>query len=106
MNYKPEYLYLTTTGWKSGQPHEIEIWYVTQAGRYYVVAERGEQAHFVQNIRHNPTVSFYVAGARHAGQGRMVDPTAEPERAAAVRALMDAKYNWSEGVIVELTATP
>ena len=38
-------LYLTTTGWKSGRPHEIEIWYTEWEGRYYVVAERGGQAH-------------------------------------------------------------
>jgi hypothetical protein len=31
-----------------------------------------------------------------------VDPAQEPELAQAVSALMDAKYNWSEGLIVQL----
>jgi hypothetical protein len=26
------YLYLTTTGWKSGRPHEIEIWFTELMG--------------------------------------------------------------------------
>lgn len=104
MIYKPGFLYLTTTGWKSGQPHEIEIWYVTHAGRHYLVAETGERAHWVRNIRHHAALSFHVEGARYGGQGRIVDPASEPELAAVVRALMHAKYNWSAGVIVELVA--
>lgn len=102
MIYKPEFLYLTTTGWKTGQPHEIEIWYVTHHGRFYLVAESGEKTHWVRNIRHSPTVSFYAEGGQHSGQGRVVDPNSESELAGAVRTLMDAKYDWSEGVIVEL----
>jgi hypothetical protein len=37
------------------------------------------------------------------GTGRIVDATAEPDLAAAVSALMDTKYDWSDGLIIELT---
>jgi deazaflavin-dependent oxidoreductase (nitroreductase family) len=104
-SYKPEFLYLTTTGHKTGNPHEIEIWYVPYNGRYYLVAERREKTHWVQNIRHNPAISFHVEGQTHPGTGRLIDPAAEPELAAAVSKLMDAKYNWSSGLIVELTSS-
>lgn len=96
------FLYLTTTGWKTGRAHRIEIWWVYHAGRYYLVAESGERAHWVQNIRRNPAVAFQVGGVRFTGSGRAVDRAAEPELAAAVAALMDAKYAWSNGLIVEL----
>ncbi len=98
-----EFLYLTTTGWKTGRPHEIEIWFVSYGGRYYVVSEMGERAHWVQNIRHNPALHFRVGGRTFQGTGRAIDRQAEPELAAAVSALMDAKYDWSDGLIVELT---
>jgi deazaflavin-dependent oxidoreductase (nitroreductase family) len=98
-----EYLYLTTTGWKSGKPHEIEIWYVAHGGRYYIVSEHREHSHWVQNIAHHPSVTFRVEGETFKGRGRAVDPAQEPELAAAVAALMDAKYDWSDGLIVELT---
>lgn len=98
-----QYLYLTTTGWKSGRAHEIEIWYVSHAGRYYLVAETGERAHWVQNIRRHPAITFRVGAATFTGTGRIVDRAAEPERAAAVTARMDDKYGWSDGLIVELT---
>jgi len=103
--YKPEFLYLTTIGHKTGNPHEIEIWYVPYVGRYYLVAEGRERSHWVQNIDHNPTVSFYVEGLTYQGTGRAVDSASEPELAEAVSKLMDAKYNWSNGLIVELSPT-
>jgi deazaflavin-dependent oxidoreductase (nitroreductase family) len=97
-----QFLYLTTTGWKSGQPHEIEIWYVGHDGCYYLVSEMREQSHWVKNIRHNPAITFRVGAQSFKGTGRAVDPATEPELAAAVSALMDAKYEWSKGLIVEL----
>lgn len=100
---EPLYLYLTTTGWRSGSPHMIEIWFVAHGGRYYLVSEKREGSHWVQNIRRTPAVTFHVGDKTFAGSGRIVDPAQEPELAAAVRALMDAKYEWSDGLIVELT---
>jgi deazaflavin-dependent oxidoreductase (nitroreductase family) len=104
-NQQTPYLYLTTIGRKSGKPHQIEIWFVERAGRYYMVNEGGS-GDWVKNIRSIPTVTFSI-GTRNDepidGTGRVVDPAAEPELAAAVKALMDAKYQWSDGIIVELT---
>lgn len=99
---QPQYLYLTTTGWKSGAAHEIEIWFVEHAGRYYLVSEKRERSHWVQNIRHNPAVTFRVGERAFAGTGRVVEPSAEPELAAQVARLMDSKYGWSDGLMVEL----
>ena len=103
-NTEPPYLYLTTTGRKSGKPHQIEIWFVQHDGRYYLVNGDGS-GDWVANIRSIPAVTFSV-GTRHDepmdGTGRVVVSAAEPELAAAVKALMDAKYQWSDGLIVEL----
>jgi len=101
--YNPEFLYLTTTGWKSGKPHEIEIWFVEHEGRYYLVSEHREQSHWVKNILHNPKISFWVERQTYQGSGRAIDPQREPELAAEVSTKMDAKYGWSEGLIVELS---
>ncbi|MCC6893761.1 MAG: nitroreductase family deazaflavin-dependent oxidoreductase [Anaerolineae bacterium] len=103
--YNPEYLYLTTTGWKSGSPHEIEIWYVPHGSCYYLVSGGGDKAHWVKNIRHNPRIAFWVLGQRYEGSARVVDRQTEPELAGSVAGLMQAKYNWSDGWIIELCAT-
>lgn len=100
--YNPEFLYLTTTGWKSGAAHEIEIWYVAYKGCCYLCAERRERTHWVQNIQHEPRVSFWVTHTLHNGQARVITPSSDPETHAAISRLFDQKYNWSDGLMVEV----
>ncbi len=101
---KPQFLYLTTLGWKSGKEHRIEIWFVEYNERYYIISERLEGAHWVQNIKHNPTVSFSINDNRiFKGSARIVDQEKESALSAEVSKLMNTKYKWSEGLIVELT---
>jgi deazaflavin-dependent oxidoreductase (nitroreductase family) len=105
------FLYLTTTGRKSGEPRRIEIWYVERGGRHYMISERRGESHWVKNIQHDPAVTFSVGTRADPGAalpptratGRTVDDREEPELANAVRALMSAKYGWSDGLIVELS---
>lgn len=94
-----EFLYLTTIGRNSGKSHEIEIWFVEHEGCYYLVSEKRDTADWVKNIQHNPAITFRVGQQQFTGTGR---PVTEPELVQAVSAKMDAKYEWSEGLIVEL----
>ena len=102
---EPQFLYLTTIGRRTNQPRTIEIWFVSYNGNYYLVAENRERAHWVQNILHNPIITLRI-GDRTApelsGVGRSIDPAHEPELANEVARRMDVKYNWSDGLIVEL----
>lgn len=100
---EPQYLYLTTTGWKTGQPHEIEIWFVLYQNAHYLCSEKRDKSHWVQNIQHHPTVIFRVGNQTMNGRGRVV-PSTEVELLNTVRGLFDTKYNWSDGLMVELNA--
>lgn len=93
---------MTTHGWKSGKEHIIEIWFVEHNKRYYIISERLEGAHWVQNIKHNATVSFSINDRIFKGNARIVDQEKEPALALEVSKLMDSKYKWSQGLIVEL----
>ena len=94
---------MTTLGWKTGKQHRIEIWFVEYNGRYYIISERLDSAHWVQNIKHNPVVSFSVNDkVIIKGNARIVDQAKESALSAEVSKLMDTKYNWSQGLIVEL----
>lgn len=99
---KPQFLYLTTHGWKSGNEHRIEIWFVEHNKRYFIISERVDSAHWVQNIKHNATVSFSINDKVFKGNARIVDQEEEPALSAEVLKLMDTKYKWSQGLIVEL----
>jgi deazaflavin-dependent oxidoreductase (nitroreductase family) len=100
---QPQFLYLTTKGWKTGRDHKIEIWFVSYADRYYIVSEHKEKAHWVENIMHQPKVMFTVNSKSFEGTGRAVDKLAEHKLTKHISSLMDTKYGWGDGLIVELT---
>ncbi len=79
----------------------IEIWFVEHKKKYYIMSEGREHAHWVQNIIHDPAVSFSVGGKSFAGAGRVVDDGKEP-MAAEIKKLMKSKYKWDSGLVVEL----
>ncbi len=97
-----EFLYLTTTGRTSGQPREIEIWFTERDGRYYLIAEHGERAHWVRNLRRDPRVQVRVGGRGFPARARVVDRRAEPALWRAARERSAAKYGWGDGLVVEL----
>ena len=96
-----------TTGHRSGQSHAIEIWYVEHEGCYYIVSEKREAAHWVRNIRAEPAVGFSL-GYSWDDRGAAVDGKAffpaDADVIAAIKAKMDAKYGWSNGLIVGIRA--
>ncbi len=94
---------MTTLGWKTGKQHRIEIWFVEHNKKYYIISERLEDAHWVQNIKHNPAVSFSINNNVLIGNARIVDQEKESALAAEVLKLMDRKYKWNQGLIVELS---
>jgi deazaflavin-dependent oxidoreductase (nitroreductase family) len=100
-----EFLYLTTTGRKTGQPREIEIWFTEHAGRYYVISEHLEEAHWVQNLRADPRVRVRVGAAGFDARARVVDAGDEGALSATARELSEKKYGWGDGLVVELNPT-
>jgi deazaflavin-dependent oxidoreductase (nitroreductase family) len=97
-----QFLNLTTIGWRTGKQRRIEIWYVTHNDKYYIMSERGFSAHWVRNINHNPRISFSINKSNYEGEGRIIDSTKESQLAAQVSEIMNAKYHWDQGLIVEL----
>jgi deazaflavin-dependent oxidoreductase (nitroreductase family) len=94
------FFYLTTRGRVTGQPRTIEIWFVTHEGCHYLVSENREASGWVKNLVRDPAVSFRI------GNGPTANATArivtDDATVAAVKKLMDAKYDWSDGLVVEI----
>jgi deazaflavin-dependent oxidoreductase (nitroreductase family) len=110
MSRTEAFLYLTTVGHKSGQPHEIEIWYVEYGEGFYLCAEGRDSAHWVQNLLAQPSVTFSVGTrsnrealvARSAAVARPLDPTVDRNLHHVVTQLFNGKYGWSSGLLVEI----
>jgi len=101
-----EFLYLTTTGRRSGQAREIEIWFTVREGRYYVIAEHLWETHWVQNLRADPRVRVRIGSDAMTARGRVVDAVAEADLHERVQGLSEKKYGWGDGLVVELTPEP
>lgn len=100
-NAPPSYLYLTTAGRRTGLPREIEIWFTSHNGCYYVIAEF-TTSHWVRNIKANPSVTVRLGDHRFPATARIIEAQKEPQLHAAVRRLSSDKYGWGDGLIVEL----
>jgi deazaflavin-dependent oxidoreductase (nitroreductase family) len=100
INGEAQYCYLTTTGRKSGQPREIEIWFGLIGSTVYMLSgsgedERGPKAHWLRNILADPHVTVRIDDVTYPGVGRVVERgTAED---AAARALVVPKYQPGYG---------
>ena len=103
---EPQFLYLITTGRRSGVPREIEIWFTRREGRYYIIAEHGDRAQWVRNLRADPRVHVRVGDTAFAARARVVDAGAEAGLHAAVQTDSTTKYGWGDGLVVELDPVP
>jgi deazaflavin-dependent oxidoreductase (nitroreductase family) len=96
-------LYLTTIGRSSGLPRQIEIWFVTSGGRFYLLAEHFRRANWVRNIERNPRVRVRIGGQDREATARILDEAADAETWRMAQDLGRAKYGWGDGLPVEIT---
>ncbi len=91
-----DFCYLTTTGRKSGKPHEIEIWFGLRDGTLYLLSGGGGAADWVKNLKREPTVKVRINSQTTSAPARVLRPNTKEDTAA--RELLDGKYmGWREG---------
>jgi deazaflavin-dependent oxidoreductase (nitroreductase family) len=90
-NADVENCYLTTRGRKSGNPHEIEIWFGVHGPSLYLISGNGPTAHWYMNLVADPQVSVRIEGDTRIGRARVVIDADERRRVGDV---MGAKYVW------------
>ena len=92
---KEDYCYLTTTGRKSGNSHEIEIWFGIQGNSLYLLSGGGDDSDWVRNLRANPNVAVRIAKHTFTGIARIVS---EEKEGMMARHMLARKYQgWKEG---------
>lgn len=90
---------LTTTGRRSGRPHEIEIWFAVAGDVLYVVAGNGESADWYRNALAEPAVTLRLGGEARRATAR---PVTDPDERRRAGDLMDAKYPTYEDLSLDL----
>ena len=87
-----DFCYLTTIGRRSGNPHEIEIWFAVLDGALYMMAGGRDRSDWVRNLMKTPTVRVRIKEQTHQGIGRVIDAAREPDLDARVRRVVSEKY--------------
>ena len=91
---KEEYCYLTTRGRKTGNPHEIEIWFCVHENSLYLLSGGMDKSDWVKNFLKDPNVTVRIAGQTFPAVAKLLDDKlTEP----LVRMAMAVKYNEWEG---------
>lgn len=86
--------YLETVGRVTGKRRTIEIWFAIDGWTAYVLSGGRDAAHWVRNIRAQPSVRVRVGGRTFAGQARVIEGETPEPRA---RRLLASKYQgWSQ----------
>jgi len=88
-----DYCYLTTRGRKTGNPHEIEIWFVVIEKSIYIMSGNMEKSDWVRNSLQEPQVTVRIAESTFNASARIVD---NKDIELIVRNLMADKYNERE----------
>jgi deazaflavin-dependent oxidoreductase (nitroreductase family) len=88
------FLYLTTTGRRSGRPHRIEIWFAAHDRTLYLLSGGRDHADWVRNLLANPRVSVDLGGETHQGVARVLAADTAEDKLA--RQLLVAKYGDQE----------
>jgi deazaflavin-dependent oxidoreductase (nitroreductase family) len=97
-----QFLYLTTTGRITGQPREIEIWFVVSEGKLYILAEHFHKAQWVKNIERNPRVRVRLGEREFEATARVLDRRRDAEAWKIAQQLEREKYGWGDGLPVEI----
>lgn len=88
---------VTHFGRKTGQPHEVTIWFVLDGDRLYI-GTANVNRQWVRNVQKTPQIRLSIAGEMFEGTARFLTDRAEHEHAmAAIR----RKY-WMFRPIIEL----
>ena len=92
--------YLTTTGRRSGRPHEIEIWFGVIGETLYLICGNGPTADWYLNLVADPGVLLRIEGETRRGRASVVG---DPEERRRVGDVMGAKYVWGGDPDIGLT---
>lgn len=95
-----ENCYVTTKGRRTGNPHELEIWFGVVDDTLYLISGTGPNADWYRNALADTEVTVRIKSDTRAGAARAV--TDEAER-RSVGELMGAKYPWDGDASIGLT---
>jgi deazaflavin-dependent oxidoreductase (nitroreductase family) len=91
---------VTTIGRRTGNPHEIEIWFGVIDDTMYLISGNGPSADWYRNALANTSVTVRFGDDVRRGTAREVT---DPDERRRVGDLMGEKYRWDGDASIGLT---
>ena len=85
-----DFCYLTSRGRRTGQPHEIEIWFALDDTTLYLLSGGGTNADWVRNVQADPAVTVKVREHVYRATARILEAGTDEDGRA--RQLVYDKY--------------
>jgi deazaflavin-dependent oxidoreductase (nitroreductase family) len=100
-----DFCYVTTTGRRSGRPHQIEIWFARDGDTLYLLAGAGRSSDWVRNLEADHRAAVRIGDEQHDAVGRILDTFRDADEAERARDLVFDKYQPRyDGSLVEWRA--
>ncbi len=110
---KEKFIYLTTTGRKTGRSYTKELWFAAASGKIFLSHE-GSHTDWMKNIARNPRVNARIGTRNIEAEGRILREN-DLSRELGMKSLYEKYYgpaskavidDWFElSTVVELTPT-
>ena len=94
-----KFIYLTTTGRKTGKPHTVELWFATSGNRVYLSHE-GKETDWMKNIRKNSSVNIRIGKVQLTGTASETNEGSE-SREAGKKALYEKYYGPATKAVLD-----
>lgn len=111
INNREKFVYLTTTGRKTGREHVVELWFALSGGKIYLSHE-GARTDWMKNIARDERVKMGIGSEIVSGKGRLT-ANGSTGRDVGMKALYEKYYgpaskqvldDWFElSTVVEIT---
>ena|SRR5579884_1790082 len=93
------YCYLTTTGRRTGRPHEIEIWFGRTGNTLYLLSGGRDRSDWVRNLQRDPKVTVRLGEETYHAKARVLSSGTEEDTQA--RRMLVGKYATAEDDLVD-----
>jgi deazaflavin-dependent oxidoreductase (nitroreductase family) len=96
---KEQYIYLTTTGRKTGRSYTKELWFAIDNGKIYLSHE-GQHTDWMKNIAKNRRVRVKIGSVTFEADGK-ITRDGETAREAGKRSLYEKYYGSASKEIID-----
>jgi deazaflavin-dependent oxidoreductase (nitroreductase family) len=86
-----QFIYLTTTGRKTGKPHTVELWFAI-ANNSVFLSHEGAMTDWMKNIKRKDDVNIKIGNVKLAGKAS-ITPDNSASREAGKKALYEKYYS-------------